>query len=179
MARKKTGKIFETETARSLAYLNDPKIALRIPDVQGARFVLEKAVDFVMLWRGQGWLIECKASLATSFPLSNIQEHQLVALREAAKSGNQGILLISMRKYKPPATFAVHIYHLMKFWPKDRKSLTMDWLEKYGVSLPWINIPTPHLKTKTKHGWNLEKLEYYLEHDEIGEILESLMPAIL
>jgi len=125
----------------------------RPDDIVGERFTNKKPGDFIMLWRGMGWLLECKTTASVSFPYGNIRQHQIDFLYKAHNSGNAGILIIALRKNRKTRCWAIPI----KKWgkkPDDRKSIPVEWFEEHGLELERIKFKLPGRKNEC-YGWDI------------------------
>ena len=164
MPRKKShsklGKIFEQEISRSLRAfknrhpntffwhrLSDTMAYIQVPNV----IIPKQPGDFIALYKGTFYLLECKSMRVDRFQMSHLLPHQREGLAQVVRAGGRGILLFSFRRKRPVTCYAVHYFDykvLESALKKERKSIPRDALERIGVKLERI----PRI------GWDLSKI---------------------
>jgi len=100
-------------------------------------FPAEKStVDFVGVCDGQSIAFdakECKSE--TSFPLSNIEQHQMDFLREWERQGGKSFLIIEMVELRK--IFKAEFGYISQYWYRalkgGRKSISVKDFEKFQV----------------------------------------------
>ena len=140
--------IFEHEIGKSLRSIENRRedfYSFKMFDTTSFRLVSEKIFslkvpcDFIAMFRGRTFFIECKSSKnKTSFPKKNIKEHQWTSMTNAEKAGAEAYFFIN-RRYKP-REFACYVIkastlsHLFSMFPK-RASVRWEFIEEYSRSM--------------------------------------------
>lgn len=90
--------------------------------------------DFFVCSNGKSFFFEIKETKkTTSFPLSNISDHQIRDLWAHYKKGKGNSYLVI---FFPSNTFILHILDLIFFLrEEDRKSIPIDYFVKKGVEI--------------------------------------------
>ena len=164
MPRKKShsrlGKVFEQEISRSLRAfknrhpntffwhrLSDTMSYIQVPNV----IMPKQPGDFIALYRGVFYLIECKSMHVDRFDMDHLLPHQREGLAQVVKAGGRGVLLFSFRRKRPVSCYAIHYFDYKAVedaLKQERKSIPRDALEEVGIRLE--RIP--------RVGWDLSRV---------------------
>ena len=92
-------------------------------------------LDYVGFTKGRtGFMLEAKNCEGTSFPLSNIKEHQFETAKQIDPYISFCLFLINMNHYGK--TYLVHASDIEIFRKTNtRKSIPIEWLCEYGVEV--------------------------------------------
>ena len=149
-SHSRLGKIFEGEISRSLRAfkrrhpntffwhrLSDTYSYIQIPNV----ILPKQPGDFISLYRGTFYLLECKSMHVDRFDMSNLREHQKEGLAQVVRAGGRGVLLFSFRRKRPVTCYAVNYFDykaLEDALMKERKSIPREDIERIGLKLERI-----------------------------------------
>lgn len=116
--------------------------------------------DFIVLWRGQGFIIEAKTTTASTFPLSGWTKSQRAHCDEVTKSGGYYWLLVNFRNAggRKGMTMAYRAVDLQAVAASTRASLKPS--AEFGISL-----------ASQVGGWNVGPILYLSQAavDVMGE----------
>lgn len=168
-----TGKPLESELSRGLRFYEQSHHDIwymRWPDFQDFRgagatkYIPPKAPsDFVALYKGHFYGVECKSTRSKRFVMTWLKDHQKVSLIKIKKAGGVGVILLSTRdrqRAKVRCAFididdylnleAVHII-------KGKASIDVEELMRIGVKLPRLLVALEGNKTK-QVAWDVSPL---------------------
>ena len=98
--------------------------------IEKAYFKEQSTLDYNGLYRGKYIEFDAKETLhKTSFPLSNIHEHQTVQIRNVIKHGGIVFLIIRMNDINYLLTGEDYIAYIDK---EDRKSISYNYIKEKG-----------------------------------------------
>lgn len=149
--------VLEVEVSASLSEMRDTWF-IKIPDSPFGTYT-SRPFDFICISKGIAVGIECKQCRSrTSFPLANIQPHQIVEVSQVEFLGGRSCFLINMRATKgsPRSNklFAltpdqiIHWYYIQS----DRSSIPVEWMIENCIELDRIKIDD------AKYGWDMQSL---------------------
>lgn len=94
-------------------------------------FTPRQPADYLAVYDGAVWFLECKSCHESSFPFKNVQEHQQLGLERASAAGTRALFLICDRRrrnhFRVYAISAAKMGKLMS--SGGRKSVRWDVLE--------------------------------------------------
>jgi recombination protein U len=95
----------------------------------------KSTVDYIGMFRGRGLAFEAKSTEnKSSFPLSNIEQHQLDFLSEWQQRGGISFLLIHFTLYN--RTFFIKFDQIAAFEQVNkRRSIPLEWFVEYAIEL--------------------------------------------
>ena len=101
--------------------------------IKEARFIVPSTTDYNGIYKGKYIDFEAKETKSkTSFPLSNIHEHQITHLKNVLRHG--GIAFIIVRFISYNKTYYLSAENLIKFIESnERKSIPYEYFKEYGV----------------------------------------------
>jgi len=104
--------------------------------IKEARFRTPSTTDYNGIYKGKYIDFEAKeTNNETSFPLSNIHDHQLEHLRNIIKHGGIGFLIVKFTKLEE--TYYLSGEHLFDFIDSNkRKSIPYSYFNSVGVLIP-------------------------------------------
>ena len=104
--------------------------------IKDARFTIPSTTDYNGIYQGKYIDFEAKETAhKTSFPLSNIHEHQIVHLRRIIKHGGIGFLIVRFTSYDE--TYLLKGEDFFRFIDQEkRKSIPRTYFQKYGIAIP-------------------------------------------
>lgn len=104
--------------------------------ITDARFTIPSTTDYNGIYQGKYIDFEAKeTSYKTSFPLSNIHEHQIAHLRRIQKHGGIGFLIVRFTAYGETYFLSGDaFFHFLD--SEKRKSIPRSYFQKYGKLIP-------------------------------------------
>ena len=142
---------FETETKESLKRIKTkyPRFYYkRIYDTQAFMKVspiaiaLKQPSDFMAVFKGRPWFIECKSSKnKTSYGFAYVKDHQVDELMEIANAGGNSFLLINNRSEKRNfKCYAIRVDKFKRLRDEHlffgRKSVKWNELARLSINIP-------------------------------------------
>lgn len=105
------------------------------PIITKGKFNQKSTLDYVGLYKGMYLDFDAKVTKnKTSFPLSNIHEHQIKHIKNIIKHGGYAFLIIEINH-------EVYLFSgklLIDFTEKDkRKSIPYEYINKYGIEIKY------------------------------------------
>ena len=165
---------FEAEVAASAQALDLFYVKIAVPQKGGLK-LKTSPFDAVIFAQGRAIVFEMKSqALHGSFPLGNIEEHQLEGLARAAREGLPAYLLFNMRR-KPvrkgrpksknqawalPFENYIDLITSLPLWRgKPRRSIPLEFFDdaRYFIELPRIRVEDSY-KGKMVPTWDLRRL---------------------
>ncbi|GAB6441077.1 Holliday junction resolvase RecU [Bacillus cereus] len=105
--------------------------------IKEAYFKTPSTTDYNGLYKGRYIDFEAKETNSkTSFPLSNIHEHQILHLKSVKEHGGIGFFII--RFSETNEVYVLESEHVFSFWDKketERKSIPKQFIEEHGISV--------------------------------------------
>ena len=97
-------------------------------------FEAKSTVDYVGVYKGMYICFDAKECDNTSFPLKNIETHQLEHMKAVKEQGGRAFVLIYMKKYD--RYFGLGYKDLEKFIEtNERKSIPLRYLEEFAQEI--------------------------------------------
>lgn len=94
----------------------------------------KSTVDNVGCFKGKYICFDAKESEKASFPLSNIEQHQINHMKSIVENGGIAFLVIYMRKYNK--YYKLDFKQLELFMQQEeRKSIPLNYLEEHGQEI--------------------------------------------
>lgn len=100
--------------------------------IKEAHFKIPSTTDYNGIYKGKYIDFEAKeTNHKTSFPLSNIHQHQIEHLKKITEHGGIGFLIVRFNAYGE--TYLLENKHFFSFLEKEtRKSIPYSFFQKYG-----------------------------------------------
>ena len=114
---------------------------------------LKQPSDFMAVFEGHPWFIECKSSHnTTSYGFGFVQDHQVDELMEIARAGGNSFLLINDRSKK--RNFKCYAIRVDKF-----KRLRDEYLAFERKSIKWVELARNSVELpRISGGFKLERI---------------------
>jgi len=128
--------------------------------IKEAYFQTPSTTDYNGIYKGKYIDFEAKETNSkTSFPLSNIHNHQIEHLKSIVKHGGIGFIIVRFNSYNE--TYLLMVKDFLSFINENnRKSIPYDYFKKHGYLIPIKYAPRlDYLNVIEKYGGLYEEIK--------------------
>ena len=134
-----------------IAYVNKRPTPIKVIKTDGdyhitdAVFLSPSTLDYVGIFKGKYLDFEAKENQSIKgFPMSNIQEHQVKAMKNITNSGGISFAIIYFRKLNK--IFLVDAKYIIEFKDNKKSIMTLEDIFKFGIELKEsYNLPIDYI----------------------------------